>query len=55
MLSFVEGEATSVDTDGPLPDGQYEFRTPKWYNFTFECERRWWEDAEKRLNQLFAA
>jgi hypothetical protein len=55
LLSFVKGETTSVDTDGPLPDGKYEFRTPKWSNFAFERERLWWEDAERRMGQMIAA
>ena len=55
LLSLIEGGTTSVDTAASLPEGGHEFRVPTWYNFALEREYRWWEQAERQLNLLFAA
>ncbi len=55
LSSFIKGGTTPVDTAAALPDGKNEFRVPKWYNFAQERQQRWWEDAERHLDLLFAA
>jgi hypothetical protein len=49
------GETTVVDTAAPLTDGPHEFRTPKWFNFTLDRQRRWLAEAEREVEALFAA
>jgi hypothetical protein len=55
LLFLIKGGTTSVDTATPLPEGGLEFRVPRWHNFALEREDAWWEQAEERLNLLFAA
>ena len=55
MSAVQEGEATVVDTATPLPDGPHAFHTPKWFNFTLDRELRWWAEAERQVEMLFAA
>jgi hypothetical protein len=55
VLSSLMGGTTVVDTVGRFPNGPHEFHTPRWFNFTLERERRWWAEAEDRVEALFAA
>jgi hypothetical protein len=56
LLSSVQrGETTVVDTAAPFPDGPHEFHTPKWFNFVADREMRWWAEADRRVEALFAA
>jgi hypothetical protein len=55
LSSFRMGETTVVDTAAPFPDGPHEFRTPKWFNFLLDRQRRWLSEAEREVDLLFAA
>lgn len=56
ILSFLlKGETTVVDTAAPLPDGPHEFHKPKWFNFVLDRQLRWWAEAEREIEMLFAA
>jgi hypothetical protein len=55
LSGLQRGETTVVDTAAPLPDGPHEFRTPKWFNFTLDRQRRWLAEAEREVDRLFAA
>jgi hypothetical protein len=54
-LSSLMGGATVVDTLGRLPDGPHEFHTPKWFNFDRDRQLRWWAEAERQVELLYAA
>jgi hypothetical protein len=32
-----------------------KFRTPKWFNFDLDRQRRWLAEAEREVERLFAA
>jgi hypothetical protein len=55
LESFIEGEATSLHTGNTLPDGPHDFHKPEWFNFIAEREKRWWDRAESRLDEIFGA
>ncbi len=44
-----------MDTEGRLPDGPHEFRTPQWFNFVRDRENHWWAEAEGQVELLMAA
>jgi hypothetical protein len=55
VLSSLMGETTVVDTADRLEDGPHEFRTPEWFNFVLDRQRRWLAEAEREVERLFAA
>jgi hypothetical protein len=55
LLSSLMGEATVVDTAARFADGPHEFHTPQWFNFARDRQLRWWAEAERQVEMLFAA
>jgi hypothetical protein len=55
LLSSLMGETTVVDTAVRLPYGPHEFHMPQWFNFVLDRQLRWWAEAEREVEALFAA
>jgi hypothetical protein len=55
ILSSLMGGTTVVDTTCQLTDGPHEFLMPKWFNFVLDRQRRWWTEAEREIEAMFAA
>ena len=55
LLGSLVGGTTVVDTAAPFPDGPHEFHAPRWFNFALDRQLRWWAEAERQVEMLFAA